>query len=169
MRKLLLIPMLALVLACEDAAVYQPDADPLFAPASRPLMVLTWQQMPDQYFSGKTWLTPSGIIQIRNAHSGAWVTGDVEGYAHVYGQGHIDTRTGRGEGSGHSVFELTSPGVGTLECTWTNTTYDWPVLRQYSKFTCQGTGYYEGWKVKAEGTNEANPGSGPYTITAEVR
>ena len=164
-----LVPVLAFAVSCDDAAVLEPEADPLFAPASRPLMVLTWQITFDRYYSGESFITPSGSLQARDVDSGYVVTGDLEGYVHMVGNGMLDLRTGHGNSSGTAVYELTTPGVGTLECVWHVKRYDLPLFRTYSDLTCSGTGYYEGWKVKAEGTNEANPGSGPAIIPAEVR
>ena len=169
MRKLLLLPILALALACEEAPNHQADADPLFAPASRQLMVLNAVETFDQPYTGDITVTPSGILHMRNIHNGFVVSGDLEGYNHVYGQAMIDTRTGRGEASGTSLYELTSPGVGTLECTWKSKLYDYPVFLQYAKYTCNGTGYFEGMKVKIYGNNDANPGVGIYAGLVEVR
>jgi hypothetical protein len=81
----------------------------------------------------------------------------------------IDTRTGKGEASGSSHYDLTGPGVGTLECTWQSKLYDFPVVVQYGQSSCKGTGYFEGWKVKGTTNNESNPGGSIYDATAEVR
>ncbi|MCL7927458.1 MAG: hypothetical protein M8841_06690 [marine benthic group bacterium] len=164
-----LLPAVALAVGCEEAPLGPSAADPLFAPASQPLMVLTWQITFDRYYSGESFVTPSGIFQARDVDSGYVVTGDLEGYVHMVGNGMLDLRTGHGTSSGTAVYELTEPGVGTLECVWKVKRYDLPLSRTYSNWTCSGTGYYEGWKVKAEGTNEANPGSSQAIITAEVR
>ena len=168
MRKLFLLPILALALACDDAAVLEPEADPLFAPASRPLMVLTVYETFDQPYSGETSVTPSGIIQMRDIHNGFNVFGDLVGYSHYFGLARIDTRSGKGGASGTALYELTSPGVGTLECTWASEISGFPAAPvQISHGTCSGTGYYDDWKAKYEGYMD--PATGMVTGTFEVR
>jgi len=169
MRKALLYPILTLALACNDATVFQPDEDLTFSAASAPWLVLTWQETFDQPYAGESWVTESGILQMRSIDNGFSVTGELVGYAHVYGRVMIDTRTGNGNGSGSAHYDLTEPGVGTLECTWNSKLYEFPVFVQYGQSFCKGTGHFEGWKVKGTTTNETNPGIGVYDVTAEVR
>jgi hypothetical protein len=106
---------------------------------------------------------------MKNIDNGFFVTGGIEGYVHVYGRARIDLRTGLGNASGTAVYELTAPGVGTLECNWHSKLYEFPVFLQYGQSTCTGTGYFQGWKLKAKTSNESNPGVGIYSVMGEVR
>ncbi len=167
---------LAVVLAafvavsCNDATVFQPDEDATFSSASAPLMVLSWQETFDQQYAGEVGVTPSGIMHMEGIDNGFVATGDLEGYVHFYGRAMIDTRTGIGNGSGSAHYDLTKPGVGTLECQWHSKLYDFPdPFVQYAQISCKGTGYFEGWKVKMTGNNENNPGLGIYDVTGEFR
>jgi hypothetical protein len=169
MRKLALGPLLVLALACSDSSVLQPDDDFSISAAAAPRMVLTWQETLDLGDWGEQSLTPGGVLQLRNFDFGYSVAGDLVGYNHVMGRAMIDTKTGQGNGSGPAHLDLTSPGVGTLECTWHSKIYDYPVILQYGEGSCEGTGYYEGWKMKFTGSNENNPGLAIYDYTAEVR
>ena len=168
MRKFV-IPLLAFAMACSDASVVEPKAEALFSPASAPWLVLTWQETFDQSYAGETMVTPSQVLQMRDIDNGFFVTGGVVGYGHVYGRAALNLRTGEGNGSGTAVYQLTEPGVGTLECNWHSAIHGFPVFVQYGQYTCKGTGFYEGWKVKVTGNNESNPGVGIYTQTAEIR
>ena len=58
-------------------------------------MILNSVETFDQPYAGDVSVTPSGILHMRNIHNGFVVTGDMEGYNHIYGQAMIDTRTGR--------------------------------------------------------------------------
>jgi len=176
MRKLLFLPVLALMLACSDAAVFQPDESAVvqrddLAPAAAVTqrMTFAWQETFDQQYAGETSVTPSGILHMKNIDNGFFAAGDLVGYAHVYGRAMIDTRTGLGNGSGTAHYDLTEPGVGTLDCNWHSKLYEFPVFVQYGESNCTGTGYFEGWKMKAMTTNESNPGVGIYSVTAEMR
>ena len=168
MRRLLYLPVLVFALACNDSAVFQPSENPTFSAASAPWAVLTWQETFDQQYAGEVSVTPSGILQMKNIDNGFFVTGELVGYANVYGRAVIDTRTGLGNGSGSAHYDLTVPGVGTLECQWHSKIYDFPVFTQYGESSCKGTGYFEGWKVKAR-TNNETTGVGIYDVTGEIR
>ncbi len=109
-------------------------------------------------------------MHLSDVDNGFFVTGDVVGYSHAYGRARIDTRTGEGNGSGTLHYDLTEPGVGTLECNWHSKIHSFPgPFVQNSEMVCHGTGHFDGWLVKARGNNEANPGVGVYTATAEVK
>ena len=168
MRWLALVSLLALA-ACSDAGVMEPESEATFSAASAPWLVLTWQETFDQPFAGESTVTPSGILHMKNIDNGFFVSGDLVGYVHAYGRAMIDLGTGRGNGSGTSVYQLTEPGIGTLECNWHSKIAGFPVFVQHGEFTCGGTGYFEGWKVKISGNNVNNPGIGIYDAIGEVR
>ena len=169
MRMLFLIPLLALALACAESPVLEPDADATFSSASQPALVLTWLETFDQQYAGDVRSTPSGILQMRDIDNGFSVTGDLVGYVHVYGRAMIDLRTGIGNGSGSMRYDLTEPGVGSLDCDWSSKITGFPVFEQEAHATCLGSGYFEGWKVKTTGDNFINPGVGIYAYIGEVR
>ncbi len=168
MRKLALLPVLVFAVACSDSTVVRPDVLSISA-ARAPRMVLTWQETLDLGDWGEQRLTPGGVLQLRNFDFGYLVAGDLSGYSHVYGRAMIDTKTGRGNGSGPAHYDLTVPGVGTLECRWHSKIYNYPVIVQYGEASCEGTGYYEGWKLTVTTNNANNPGLPIYDYIAEVR
>jgi len=162
-----------LTLACDGQPVEpetstQPNVDPSFGATST--LTLDWQETFDQPYAGSSRVTPSGILHLSEVDNGFFVTGDVVGYSHAYGGARVDTRTGQGNGSGTLHYDLTEPGVGALDCTWHSKLYNFPgPFVQYSEMVCHGSGYFDGWKMKVSGNNEANPGVGIYTATAEVK
>jgi len=99
------------------------------------------------------------------------VTGDLEGYSHVYGRCQINISNGKGAcslTSSYAITEYLSQSVdGGFECVGTSKMEDFPVFTQYGRQECKGTGDFEGLRMKTDVYNPT-PGVGNYETTGEI-
>ena len=173
MRGLALLPLIMLMFACGDSTLVQPEDDLTIAAAARAgRTVLTWQEAFDQSWdAGESFATPSGVLHMWGIDNGFFVTGDLEGYSHVYGRCQINLNSGKGActlTASYAITEYLSQSVdGGFECVGTSKLEDFPVFTQYGRQECKGTGDFEGLRVKAETYNPI-PGGTTYATTAEI-
>ena len=170
--------MVGLIAACTDALTPRP-ADELLAPAQLELALANGQKWHFEAVltfigtvePGDVRVTPSGIIFGTDLINAFEMTGDLEGVWYFIGKFRANPRDGRGRSIAMPVLlELTSPGIGTFECSATGKIEGFPLeIIQYGNQTgCHGTGDFEGMKMRARFTNEANPGIATYELIGEM-
>jgi len=171
MKRLALLPLLMFAFACSDSTLLQPEEDLTIAAAARAARtVLTWQEAFDQSYAGDNFTTQSGVLHLWGIDNGFFVTGDLEGYSHVYGRCEIDLNSGKGGCSltiSYAITEYLSQSVdGGFECVGHSKIKGFPAaLVQNGYFNCKGTGDFAGLNMKATGTNENLPN---YVMTGEI-
>ena len=153
MRRLALLPLLMFAFACNDSTLVQPENDLTIAAAQAPRTVYAFDLIDDPpHDYGESLTTPSGILHMWDYDFVYEAVGDFVGVQHVYGRATINTNTGKGNASGTQLFELTEPGVGTWECRW-HSQIDGAAQHGWF-YSCKGTGYFEGMKMKGESVSE---------------
>jgi hypothetical protein len=181
MKRLAILITPFLFLACTDDGIVQPATAPddLMAAASTPsnpaqggwefAVVATNTQtlsFGKNFFAAHNW----HIFELADEFQ---LTGDMEGWLYQTGDWHVNLKAERGTAiEFENLFVITSPGTGTFECQGSSTLVDYPGpwVRSGKLYSCEGTGDYEGMKMKARFTNEANPGVQPtiYVITGVI-
>ncbi len=181
-----LLPLLLFALACGDGNLLQPDQNMGITPHGPPTVLAAdhhavekWTFQTDVTFVGPVigdltpHVTPSGVI-----HAGYTVnhfrmdSEDIVGDWYFKGKYHINMENGKGRSIGGTILgEITWSKigkVGTFECVGAYKIENYPdpaAFIQYGNVSgCQGTGDFEGMKMKGYLTNEANPGLGFATI-----
>ena len=191
MRILATLPLLALIAACTDAGLVQPEPESAPAPVAfdhatgAPLGVKPSYAFhasvdglcgPAEGCSGGTsWSTPSGVLHGEGVTLRLVVAGELTGEAWVSFGYSINLRNGKGVGRGVTVlFNLTDPGSGSFECTAGHGAFDgyMPPYFAFVEYTtylgCHGSGDFDGMRMVFRMTNEANPGLGEYEGTARI-
>jgi len=187
MRKLALLSLLILALACGDGNPLQPD-DQASLTSDQPGLVVS--QAPGQNaklsihaMAGNPvlqglddfWTTPSGIAHYSGYVNRFDMWGDLTGSAWFIGDVHSNTRSAKGVTMARPFFfHVTSSvmgKVGTVECvgTFRLLGYPGPEFVQYGNLTgCHGGGDFEGMSMKGYTSNELQPGTGTYDIWFEI-
>jgi hypothetical protein len=182
MKKLVAFSTFALLLACGDGLV-TPDQGPAAelglpdAAAVQSLLGLEpgekWSFASQLTFVGTVdpgdqQVNAGGVLHIRGLVNEFAMTGDLVGSWFFQGDAHINLNDGRGRSiASPALLEITSPGVGTFECPATGKLEFFPTddFIQYGNHSgCHGTGDFEGLRMRAWISNEANPGTGGDTV-----
>jgi len=171
MGRTAILPFLALALACGDTPL-QPTED--LAPDA----VAQAKAAKTPFASQLTLVGPVEPGDVRISHSGVLhgtdlvnefaMTGDLVGSWFFIGKYHINPNNGKGRSIGNpGLVVITSPMVGTFECKGGGKIENWPTddfIQYGNQRGCKGTGDYEGMRMKARISNEANPGLGAGAI-----
>lgn len=179
MRKLLPLPLLFLVAACADSTVLQPAQavpDGLMAMSQSVTPAHGgWEFTADANYVGSPTdggvlrFTPGGILHWTDIANAYQLTGDLEGTWTSFGKAHINLKTGKGPTPGWFLFDLTKPGTGTFECQSSGMVQDYPsdhFTLGGKIYSCDGTGYFEGKKLKATWFN--TPGTVVYHVAGVI-
>lgn len=182
MKKLVAFSTFALLLACGDGLVApgQDRASELDISDARAAQSLLDLEPGEKWAfasqltlvgtvdAGDQRVNAGGILHIDGLINEFAMTGDLVGSWFFQGQGHINLNNGRGRSvSSPALLVIASPGVGTFECPATGKLEFFPTADfiQYGNHTgCHGTGDFEGMRMRAWISNEANPGTGGDTI-----
>lgn len=178
MRGQYLLPVLLVGAACADHDILQPvDApfsDVAAAAVANPAQG-GWEIQFTTAFSGvinlgDTRLASHNLLG-KDALNAFAVTGDLTGTWYYGGQFHVNLKTGKGVGISHvNRLDITSPGTGSFVCQSHNWISDYltAIVQYVNVYSCEGSGDYEGKKMKATGSNEANPGLFIYHFTGVI-
>ena len=186
MKKLNVLPFLLFALACGDSTLVEPPAETeldLVVTADRAVRTEYTFQANRDWSCGEAEgclpatvrYTPSGVGFFNDFRALFVVTGGLVGDLWVMADIKINLNNGKGTASGTAFFDLTEPGVGTFEC---QVHADYEGYNAASSFryveharysSCEGTGDFEGKKMKAWLNNEANPGLAIVDGVAEIR
>jgi len=184
MRKLVLLPLIALVPACSDRSLVEPPGEPELdvvaatspAGAAQYAFQVTrdWTCGPvEGCLPGETYTTPSGVLHIRNLKARFLATGGLTGELWITGDFTINLSNGKGIGNGVVHFILTEPAVGTFQCQ-AHADYEEynPPLFAYVEHarysSCRGAQGFDGKQMVVWLNNEANPGVPIVDGTAEI-
>jgi hypothetical protein len=109
------------------------------------------------------------------------MTGDLVGYWEFQGDVHIDGKSGKGRSVAHpAVFEIESSEMGksgTFECAASFkiegfSVVNWPgdnFLQEGNLRGCEGTGGFEGMRLRAYSSNAAYLGTWTHDMWGEIR
>jgi len=179
MRKLLLLPFLALVSACADGTPVElpitPNLDAVAAPAAAAAETYTFQAWRDWACGeadgcspGTSHTTPSEVTHGQGLVLHVSLVGGMVGEAWVTVRYNINFVNGKGVANGTVEFDLTEPGVGTFACAahaeFEDYRAPWTYVEHAVYSGCTGTGDFEGKRMKVWLDNEANPGSWDFSL-----
>jgi hypothetical protein len=190
MRRLILAPFLLILFACGDSHPIQPDdlllgisEEPTLAVSQDPGANPKWEFTSTQTFvgpveEGDVRINPAGMMFGDGLINEFAVTGTLggeplEGLSYFIGDYRLNQNDGKARARsrpGLWVITESALGVGTFECVMTTKIEDFfSGIVQYGNITgCHGTGDFEGMRMKAYTTNEANPGIPIYATWGEI-
>lgn len=180
MRKLLVLPLVALLSACADTSPVElpitPDLDAVAAPATAAATSYAFQVWRDWACGeadgcsfGTSHTTPSDVIHGQGLVLHVSLVGGIVGEAWVTVAYNINFVNGKGVANGTVEFDLAEPGVGTFTCA-AHAEFedyappDWAYVEHAVYSGCTGTGDFEGKRLKVWLDNEANPGSWDFSL-----
>jgi hypothetical protein len=185
MRKVLFPLLLLAALACTDSSVLEPPVQQEMSLEVAASSVLRTEYsfqasrdwscgIEEGCLPGTERYTPSGVAFFEDFKALFEVEGDLVGDLWVMGRVKINLNNGKGVATAAVQFDLVEPGVGTFRCQ-AHADYEGynPPLFAYVEHgrysSCEGTGDFEGKKMKAWLDNEANPGLAIVDGVAEIR
>jgi len=169
----LALSALPLLFACNDSTVLQPDDLSVAAAAASRTEYVGWCNWVPDHPDAVEWTlrtTPSGVLHMYGGTNVLECDGPLEGVQYVSGAATINLRNGKGGFRGTTVWDL---GDGSFDCP-SHTEIEGYLppdfeFIQKSKYTCKGSGVFDGKKMKGTFSNEQNPGVGNYYYVAEMR
>lgn len=182
MRKLVLLPVLTLALACSDTTFVEPPIEPEPGPSvvAAKVMTMAYNFEADIFWfcdaelgCGTDRVTPSGVAHGKGLEIGLISTGELVGELWVTADYNINMVNGTGIANASAVLNLTSPGIGSFECKGHAefegySPPDFAYVEHLRYSGCKGSGDFEGKKMKFWADN-AGPGSTHYVGVAEIR
>lgn len=185
MHKVLFPLLFVVALACTDSSLLEPPVEPEMA-----LEVAASSSLRTEYSfqASRDWscgvgegclpgterYTPSGVAFFEDFKILFEVEGDLVGDLWVMGGVKINLNDGKGVATATVLFDLIEPGVGTFLCQAhaDYVGYNPPLFAyvEHARYSsCEGTGDFDGKKMKAWLNNEANPGLAIADGVAEIR
>jgi hypothetical protein len=167
MKRFVLLPLLALAVACSDDGILQPDAaappDMLAAdwlpntPANDGWHFTAVSTYTGPIDPGVLRITPGGVMLIDGVWNGFDVTGDIVGRNYWYGKVRLNLGQVKGPAIGQwVVFDLTEPAVGRFECRMNGLSINYPgpeFTLAGDLYSCHGSGAFEGMHMKGRYSN----------------